>query len=319
MTVFSGRPIRAIAAGALAGAAFLTASMSGQTLTAGVGAGGPFNRGLLNAPGLRTTVQFRPAVNLEGDATTATFGWSASPCPAAVKIKFFRPQPPPQPFQAVFDFLEERGPFDVTAPLDPPGSGIASQTVTLAPPVHLRAGDVIAIANLTSCGVPVYSGTTSMVPPPPAPSSVSVPGDVKSSIVTASGTIGGALFVTATGPSPFLGLLGDRFAVSLTATNPRDHATATGAPVRLANGAGYFALPGLTGDATFPEVTVKMTDATGVPSLGGTFWFFHAPLTDVDYVLTVTDQLRHVTRTYASSRSASGELCGGADTSAFPP
>jgi hypothetical protein len=105
----------------------------------------------------------------------------------------------------------------------------------------------------------------------------------------------------------------------MTATNPRNHATATGAPVRLANGAGYFALPGLTGDATFPEVTVKMTDATGVPSLGGTFWFFHAPLTDVDYVLTVTDQQKHVTRTYASSRSASGELCGSADTSAFFP
>jgi len=39
----------------------------------------------------------------------------------------------------------------------------------------------------------------------------------------------------------------------------------------------------------------------------------------VDYVLTVTDQQKHVTRTYASSRSASGELCGAADTSAFLP
>jgi hypothetical protein len=308
-----------MAAGAFAGVALLTSSVSGQTLTVGVGAGGPFNRGVLNAPGLRTTVQFRPAVNLEGDATTATFGWSATPCPAAVKIKFFRPQSPPVQFAPVFNFLDERGPFDVTAPLDPPGSGIASQTVALTPPVHLQAGDVIAIANVTSCGVPVYSGTTFTVPPPPPPSSVSVPGDVRTSIATASGTIGGALFVTATGPSPFLGLLGDRFAVSLAATNPRDHATATGAPVRLAYGAGYFALPGFTGDATFPEVTVKMTDATGVPSLGGTFWFFHAPLTDVDYVLTVTDQQNHVTRTYASTRSASGELCGSADTSAFFP
>jgi len=316
---FSARTIRAIAADALAGIAFLTASMSGQTLVAGVGAGGLFNRGPLNAPGLRTTVQFRPAVNLEGDATTVTFGWSATPCPAAVKIKFFRPQSPADFFATVFNFLDERGPFDVTAPLDPPGTGIASQTVALTPPVHLLAGDVIAIANVTSCGAPVYSGTTFSIPPPPPPSSVSVPGDVRSSIATASGTLGGALFVTATGPSAFLGLLGDRFAVSLRATNPRNGATAAGAPVRLANGAGYFALPALTGDATFPEVTVKMTDATGVPSLGGTFWFFHAPLTDVDYVLTVTDQQKHVTRTYASSRSASGELCGAADTSAFLP
>jgi hypothetical protein len=319
---FTARTMRTIATGAFAAVGFVTASMSGQTLVVGVGAGGPFNRVPLNASGLRTTVQFRPAANLGGDAMAATFGWSATPCPAAAKIKFFRPQSPADPIPTVFNFLDERGPFDVTAPLDPAGTGIATQTVALTPPVHLQAGDVIAIANVTSCGAPVYSGTTFTVPPPAfpiTPSSVSVPGDVRSSITTALGTLGGALFLTATGPSSFLGLLGDRFAVSLTATNPRDHATAAGAPVRLANGAGYFALPALTGDATFPEVTVKMTDATGVPSLGGTFWFFHAPLTDVDYVLTVTDQLRHVTRTYASSRSASGELCGAADTSAFPP
>ncbi|MDQ6891514.1 MAG: hypothetical protein M3167_02410 [Acidobacteriota bacterium] len=309
-----------IAAAAFLGVAGLTSSAFSQTLLVGSGAGGPFNRGVFNPSGLRTTVQFRPAVNLEGDAAIATFGWSATPCASAVKIKFFRPQAPADPFgPSVFNFLEERGPFDVTAPLDPPGSGIASQTVALTPPVHLQAGDVIAIANVTSCGAPVYTGTTFTVPPPPPPSSVSVPGDVKSSIVTASGTFGGAVFVTATGPSPFLGLLGDRFAVSMTATNPRNHATAAGVPVRLAYAAGYFALPGLTGDATFPEVTVKMTDATGVPSLGGTFWFFHAPLTDVDYVLTVTDQQRHVTRSYTSTRSVSGELCGAADTSAFLP
>lgn len=67
------------------------------------------------------------------------------------------------------------------------------------------------------------------------------------------------------------------------------------------------------------EEIERSPSGCGVPSLGGTFWFFHAPLTDVDYVLTVTDQLKHVTRTYASSRSASGELCGAADTSAFLP
>lgn len=298
----------------------LPISLGGQTLIAGVGAGGPFNRSPLNASGLRTAVQLRPPVNLDGDAVSATFGWSASPCPAAVKIKFFRPQGRLIPFgPTLLNFLEERGPFDVTAPADPPPSGIATQTVPLSPPVHLIAGDLIAIANVTACGAPVYSGSTSMTPPPPAPSSLSVPGDETQFIAIESATVGGALFVTATGASPFLGLLGDRFAVSMTARNLRDRATATGKPIRLADGAGYFSLPEFTGDANFPEVTVKMTDATGSPALGGTFWFFHAPLTDVDYELTVTDQKKHVTRTYANSRSASGDLCGSADTSAFFP
>jgi hypothetical protein len=318
MTSFT-RPSR-VAAGVFAAAALLAAPLPAQTLTVGVGAGGPFNRSPLNAAGLRTAVQLRPAVNLDGDAVTATFGWSASPCPAAVKIKFFRPQGTVVPFgPSSVTFLEERGPFDVTAPLDPPPSGIAIQTVSLTPPVHLEAGDVIAIANVTSCGAPVYSGSISVIPPPPVPSSISLPGDLRGVIATETGTFGGALFATATGPSSSLGLLGDRFAVSLSATNPRNHATATGRPVRLADGAGYFSLPELTGDANFPEVTVKMTDATASPALGGTFWFFHAPLTDVDYILTVIDQHQHVTRTYASSRAPNGELCGVADTSAFLP
>src|SRR5437868_7913572 len=129
MISFERRP-RCIAVGLFALAAIAASPLPAQVLTVGVGAGGPFNRSPLNAAGLRTAVQLRPAVNLDGDAVSATFGWSATPCAAAVKIKFFRPQGNAGPFgPSSMSFLEERGPFDVTASLDPPPSAIALQTV----------------------------------------------------------------------------------------------------------------------------------------------------------------------------------------------
>ena len=82
--------------------------------------------------------------------------------------------------------------------------------------------------------------------------------------------------------------------------------------------AGYFSLPDFTGDPRFPEVTVKMVDATRSPALGGDFWFFHAPLTDVQYTLTVKDQHTGAVKTYSNSSASPSQLCGGVDTSAFP-
>ena len=82
--------------------------------------------------------------------------------------------------------------------------------------------------------------------------------------------------------------------------------------------AGYFSLPDFTGDAAFPEVMIKMADATAAPPpFGGSFWFFHASMTDVTYTITVTDQATGLTRAY--SNSGNGQFCGGADTNAFPP
>jgi hypothetical protein len=89
-------------------------------------------------------------------------------------------------------------------------------------------------------------------------------------------------------------------------------------PNRLRDGAGYFSLPDFTGDPTFPEVMVKMVDASRVPAFGGDFWFFHAPLTDVQYTLTVKDQKTGAVRTYSNTSGNPGQLCGAADTSAFP-
>jgi hypothetical protein len=105
----------------LLGIGISCASVNAQTLHVGASVGGAYNRANVNPSAVQTIVQLRPGVNIEGDAVSATFGWSASPCPSAVKIKFFRPQeltlvPGPTP---PIGFLEERGPFDVTASFDP--------------------------------------------------------------------------------------------------------------------------------------------------------------------------------------------------------
>ena len=73
---------------------------------------------------------------------------------------------------------------------------------------------------------------------------------------------------------------------------------------------GFFSLPEVTGDPKFPEVIVKMIDAT---ALDGNFWFFHTGLTSLSYTLTVTDSMTTVSRTYESATP----FCGGADTHAF--
>ena len=294
---------------------------SAQTVTMGLSLA---NGGNVNPPSVVTILAMN-AARSDGRVTTASFGWSATPCPAAVKIKFFRPSAsppvligPPPPFT----FLTERGPFDVTAAsafqFFHLGAFFANQTVTLSPPVDVRAGDLVAVTNLTTCGGPVYAYWP-LLSPPPAGSSFTVPGDVTSTVTT--GTIGRYINLTASGTGPALGLLNDTFLVTLTAMDPRTRATADGVPNLLGAGgrAGYFSLPAFTGDSTFPEVTVKMVDATGAPALGGGFWFFHAPLTDVQYMLTVTNRFTGAVKTYSNSSASPGQLCGGADTSAFPP
>lgn len=251
---------------------------------------------------------------LGGQASTATFGWSAGPCPAAVKIKFFRPRLSGGTIVS-YDFVAERGSFDVQGPSGSPpaGSPAVVQTVPLNPSVSLLAGDAIAITNLTECGAPTYTNLPAPLPPS-GPTAFVVPGDVTTS-VDAQPFTRQAMFVLATGPSSELGLMGNRFAVSLTATNPRSLLTTIGVPLAISDQAGYFSLPIFTSDPTFPEVIVKMVNATGFPSLGGNFWFFHSSLSDVQYMVTVKDQLGGVTKTYTST----GPFCGGADTSAFPP
>lgn len=177
---------------------------------------------------------------------------------------------------------------------------------------------MIAITNMTACGGPIYQHNISNFFSAPG-GSFSVPGDVSSSIPNPHHK-DPWVFVVAQGTSVEFGLLGGRFVASLVATNPRTGGTAIGKPVVLSDGAGYFSLPDFTGDPAFPEVMVKMVDASREPALGADFWFFHAPLTDVRYTITAKDQVTRAIRSYANANASGdpGQLCGGADTSAFP-
>jgi hypothetical protein len=58
-----------------------------------------------------------------------------------------------------------------------------------------------------------------------------------------------------------------------------------------------------------------MADATA--ESGGYFWVFHTGLTDLDYTLTVTDQVTRAVRTYSGGARDGTRLCGSADTMAF--
>ncbi len=51
-----------------------------------------------------TVIDLSNPANASGNLTNASFTWSATPCPAAAKIKFFRP------VSNGFAFLAERGP-----------------------------------------------------------------------------------------------------------------------------------------------------------------------------------------------------------------
>jgi len=61
-----------------------------------------------------------------------------------------------------------------------------------------------------------------------------------------------------------------------------------------------------------PELVVKVLDGTGI---NGHHWVFWGGITDLEYDLEVTDLESGVTRTF---HHAPGDLCGGAETTAFP-
>jgi len=108
-------------------------------------------------------------------------------------------------------------------------------------------------------------------------------------------------------------LLGGRFRVQTQASDSRTGRLATGHAVAETDGFGYFSLPDFTGDPSLPEILLKMLDA-GSP--WNADWVFYGGLTDLDYVLTITDLLTGETRSYENDPDHA--LCGGADTSAFP-
>ncbi len=109
-------------------------------------------------------------------------------------------------------------------------------------------------------------------------------------------------------------MLGGRFVATVQAVDPRTGRVELGRAVAQQDRFGYFSLPGFTGDPTFPEILVKMVDAT---SIGGGFWVFHSGLTDLQYTLSVVDNVTGRQKSYQNDRSDPQSLCGGADTTTF--
>jgi hypothetical protein len=103
------------------------------------------------------------------------------------------------------------------------------------------------------------------------------------------------------------------FNVTLTATN-QHNGNAQGAGLALAqtDTFGYFSLPSITGNASNPEVFVKILDARGV---NGNYWVFFGHLTDLIYDLTVTENATGRIKTYHKD---AGVTPGGAFTTDFP-
>lgn len=280
---------------------------SGILTWAGTCSGQPLTVGSLGTPvgsfgtGV-TVISFASPADRDGNVTSATFNWSSAPCPAAVKIKFFHLNVIHRIWN--YKYLGERGPFDVLQ---------TTQTVVLNPPFPVHLGDMIALASVSACGGPVQGGVGV---------SKLLSGDVTTDLVlnALGAPFSPALLAQAADDAVALVLLKNRFRVTLAATDPRTGRIAVGLGVSQGDRYGYFSLPDFTGDPVFPEVIVKMADATtSPPPFGGSFWFFSSSLTDVQYTLTVTDQVNGKTRTYRNSSSGAGQFCGGADTSAFPP
>lgn len=257
-----------------------------------------------------TVIDLSFSASGDGNLTSATFQWSNAPCPAAMKIKVYVRVPSGQISPAIHTYAlsDQRGPFDILQ---------TTQTVALTPPLVVRTGYLIAITSLSSCGGPVRGQ-------PPGVGFV-VQGDAGT--VGCDTRIDSCVLSELPNSHPLVeatddavSLLNNRFRITLFATDPRTGRVAVGRGVSQSDRYGFFSLPDFTGDPDFPEVIVKMADATSSPPpFGGSFWFFHSPLTDVQYTLTVTDQVTGKARVYSNAPSLPGQLCGGADTNAFQP
>jgi ELWxxDGT repeat protein len=108
--------------------------------------------------------------------------------------------------------------------------------------------------------------------------------------------------------SDSLCLSGDRFRVEVTFRNPLAGGAETRArAVPGGDQTGYFWFF----DPANLELAVKVLDGTAV---NGKHWVFWGALSDVEYEIAVTDTVTGARKTYRNPR---GQICGGADTSAF--
>jgi FlaG/FlaF family flagellin (archaellin) len=106
---------------------------------------------------------------------------------------------------------------------------------------------------------------------------------------------------------------GHPFNVTLVATNQHANPPVQGNGLALpqTDVFGYFSFPTITQNPSNPEVFIKILDAR---SVNGHYWVFYGGLTDLQYVLNVTEVATNITKQYTK---APGDYEGGADTSAF--
>lgn len=102
-------------------------------------------------------------------------------------------------------------------------------------------------------------------------------------------------------------LLGGSLRVEVDWHDPRSGGRGTGVPIPGTDNSGYFWFF----DDENVELVVKALDGTTV---NGHRWVFYGGLSDVEYEIRVTETATGATRTY---RNPFGEICGGADTTAF--
>ena len=139
-------------------------------------------------------------------------------------------------------------------------------------------------------------------------------GIFKIALVASSPFSGVTLLVTVTpsaacpaGPAT-LCLLGGRFKVEVSWTNQHSgNVQGVGQAIPGTDQTGYFWF--FSPDNT--ELVVKMLDGR---TLNGHFWFFHGGLSDVDYLIKVTDTQTGVQQTY---HNPPGTLSSRGDTTAF--
>lgn len=175
----------------------LATAGAGQTLS--MGAWPPayeFDRGPIPPAGVQTFVDLVNPASATGSIATASFMWSAVPCPAAAKMKVFRRR------GETLVFIAERGPFD------PVSNDYGNNTtITLDPPVDVQQGDLIGLSRVADCGGPLIAPLLSAGGPHlprPTEGLARFDGDLTTDVPYSSGRIEAldhALMVYAYGPA----------------------------------------------------------------------------------------------------------------------
>ncbi|MDQ2969574.1 MAG: hypothetical protein M3R34_00400 [Acidobacteriota bacterium] len=180
---------------------------------------------------------------------------------------------------------------------------------------------VLALAGVLACAMPLRAASgpsperapilrrTAMTASPRAPLSAhQVTADAYSTEVPLVARMvatvpGDALILQASHP----------FTITLTARDPRTGSTGAGVSIPQNDIFGFFSIPTLTGNASNPEVFIKIIDGR---ALNNTYWVFYNGLTDLEYTLTVRENGTGRVKTY--HKSAGNTECGAQDTAAFP-